>query len=93
MNSVVDPVDLEPCDVEPELERVVVQVLILERLLAVEEQIVHLPESTLERGRLGGCCGSGRVGMNLGQREVTKREANAIARLLLDALDLAVRAA
>ena len=53
----------------------------------MEEQLVHLPEPTLPCCRFGAgrCCE--RVRMDLGQREVAEREADAARELPLDALD------
>ena len=48
------PVLVELREVEFELGGVAPQVVVLERLLAMEEQLVHVPEAVLERGRLGG---------------------------------------
>ena len=39
--------------VERQLSAVGPEVLVLERRLAMEEQIVHVPEAALERGRVG----------------------------------------
>ena len=79
------PVLVEPCDVEPELGRVALKVGAFQRLLAMEEQLMHLPEPVLQGSRLD--CGSRRerVRVNLGEREVAEREADAAARPLLDA--------
>ena len=46
------PVAVELPDIQPELARIAAQILVLERLLTVKEQLVHLPEPALERGRL-----------------------------------------
>jgi hypothetical protein len=82
-------VAVEPRDVEPELERIAAEVVLLERRLAVEEHVVHLPEPALERGGLR-CPGRGEgVRVDLGQREVPEGEADALAQLGLDALDRA----
>ena len=69
-------VTVEPWDVEPELGCVASQVVVLERLLAMEEQLVHLPEASLERRSLS--CGSSCEGvrMDLREREVPKHESN-----------------
>ena len=45
---------VECLDVESELAGVAQQVVVVERLLAVEEQLVHVPEAILQRGGLGG---------------------------------------
>ena len=72
---------VEPREVEPELGGVAAQVVVLERLLAVEEHLVHLPEPVLERRRLGRGGRGERVRVDLGQREVPEREADALAQL------------
>src|SRR5579859_7343624 len=77
----------EPRHVEPKLARVAAQVSVLERLLAVKEQLVHPPEPILKGGRLRRLrCGK-RMRVDLGQREVPKREPDIPARVGLDALD------
>src|SRR5713101_1063485 len=48
-------IPVEAHDVQPELGGITLQVGVLERLLAMEEQLMHLPELCLE----GGCLGSG----------------------------------
>ena len=72
-----------------EITGVAAEVFLLERLLAVEEASVHLPESLLVRRCLGGGCGGRRVRMNLGQGEVAKGEPESAREPLLGALDLA----
>ena len=44
---------VEACEVETELARIRAQVVVLERLLAVVQQVVHLPEAILTGRRLG----------------------------------------
>src|SRR3954452_14947626 len=57
----------------------------------MKEKIVHVPEAILESSRLGrGGCGEG-VRVDLGQREVPKRETSAPTPLPLHALDLSKR--
>ena len=80
-------------EIEPELGRVPPQVVVRERLLAVEEQLVHLPEPVLERGRLGRGGRREGVRVDLGQREVAEREPHAAPEPPLDPLDLAERLA
>src|SRR6476659_7786874 len=59
----------------------------------MKEQFVHLPESVLTSRRLG--CGrrGERVRVDLGQGKVSEGEANPIAQLPLDPLDLSKRLA
>ena len=47
----------------------------------MKEQLVHLPEPILERGGLGCARRGERVRMDLGQRKVPEREADALAEL------------
>jgi hypothetical protein len=82
-------VSVEPPEVEPELDGVPPQVVVRQRVLAVKEQLVHLPEPVLQRRSLGGGRGGERVRMDLGQRDVTEREPDPIAESSLDLLDLA----
>jgi hypothetical protein len=69
------------------------QVVVLELLLMLEEQVVHLPEFPLGGGRLG--CLRGRRGarMHSGQREVAKTELETFSEMLSQGLDDLVRAA
>ena len=63
--------------IEPDLVGVGTQVVVLERVLAPEEQVVHLPEAALQRGRLGrrGC--RERVRVDLDEWEVPEHEPDA----------------
>ena len=70
---------VEPCDVEVELGRIPPQVVVLERLLAMEEQLVHVPEPVLERRGLGGSRRRQGVRVDLGQRKVPEGEADVTA--------------
>ena len=54
------PVEIEAFDVQPELARIAPKIVVLEGMLALEEQLMHPPEPALQRGRLGrgrGCEG------------------------------------
>ena len=73
-----------------DLAAVAAKIMILERLLVVEEHVVHLPEPALPRRRLGGHRGRQGVRVDLDQREVPEHEANALTQLRLDLLDRAV---
>src|SRR5579862_3867741 len=81
----------EAVEVEIEVRRVAAQVAVCERLLAVEQPVAHLPETALPRSRLRRRCGGQRVGMDLGQREVSEGETDPPLDLLLDPLDRSVR--
>src|SRR6478609_6694736 len=78
---------VEARDVQLELRGICVKVGVTQRLLAVEEQLVHLPEPALKCGCLG--CGRRREGVrvDLHEREVPEREADSTAHFLLDAFD------
>jgi hypothetical protein len=79
---------VEPCDVELELSGVPPQIGVLECLLAMEEQFVHVREPVLDCGCLScsGCREGVRV--DLDEREVAVGETDSSAQLLLDAFDL-----
>ena len=55
----------EPLVVEAELDRIVDQVAIVERVLMLEQRVVHLPERPLRAGRLCGFRRMLRVRMDL----------------------------
>ena len=67
------------------------QVAILERVLAMEEQLMYLPEPVLQDSRLGGGRRREGVWVNFSEREIPEREADTGARSSLDALDLTER--
>src|SRR6185312_810897 len=60
---------------------------VFERLLPVEQQLVHVPEPALPRSGLG--CGRRGEGMRVdaGQRKMAEREPHVPAELLFDSLD------
>src|SRR5207248_11064476 len=74
-DGVVCAIAIEACDVEIYLIRICAQVVVLERLLTVKEQFVHLPEAPLLCCRLGCRSRCECVGMYLRQREVAEGEA------------------
>src|SRR5216683_7956287 len=81
------PVCVEGRDVQAELGGVPAQVAVFERLLPVEQQLVHVPEPALQRGGLRrGRRGEG-VRMDAGQREVPECEPHVPAQLAFDLLD------
>jgi hypothetical protein len=63
------------------------EVIVLERLLATEEQLVHGPEAILYYRCLGGGRRPERVRMDLDDGEMPEGETNAPARSLLDVFD------
>ncbi len=81
------PVVIECRHVQPELSGVLVQVAVFERLLAVEEQRVHVPEPVLPCGGLScGRCGEG-VRVDVSQREIPEREPHVPLKLLFYLVD------
>jgi len=79
------PVPVERRRVQAELSGVPVQVAVLERLLPVEQQLVHVPEPPLQRSGRGRRGQSVRV--NAGQRKMPEREPHVPAELAFDLLD------
>src|SRR5256714_11517055 len=73
---------LEARGVEPELLGVLDQVFVLERELALEQPIVHLPELPLCAGRFGRFGGVLRVQMQFGERKVAEHKPEAWAQAL-----------
>src|SRR5687768_12924513 len=66
------------------------QIVECQRVLMLEEQVVHAPERlrpTQRRDRFGGLRGGLGVGMRLGDGEMAKHEAEAWAHALLDPLE------
>src|ERR1700730_11443540 len=84
-------VAVESGDIELELPRVVLQIVVLEGGLMTVEQIVHFPEPVLD----GSCLGRGRcresVGVDLCERKVPEGEADLPVRALFDAFDFSKR--
>src|SRR5207302_10622125 len=78
---------VEACDVQTELVGVRSEIVVLERLLAMEEQLVHGPEAVLQGSCLRGGRRPERVRMDLDEREVPEGETNAPAQFLLDVFD------
>ena len=85
------PVAVEGRYVQPELGGVPAQVAVFERLLAVEQQLVHVPEPALPGSGLGRAGRGEGVRVNLGQREMPEREPHVPAELPFDLLDRVVR--
>ena len=77
----------EPLDVQPELTRVLDQVLAPERPARLIHPVVHLPEGALSPRRLGRLGGTLGVGMNLAQRKVAEGEEQATGELIADAMN------
>jgi deazaflavin-dependent oxidoreductase (nitroreductase family) len=80
---------LECHGVEAELDGVTAQVVVLERLLTVVEQLVHVPEAALEGGRLRSDGRGEGVRVDIAQGEVPEGKADAFPELHLDPFDLA----
>jgi hypothetical protein len=62
-------------------------------VLVFEEKIVHLPEFALGAGEFGGFSGGLGVRMALRQRKIAEDKEQALAEVLLDALDDGIGAA
>jgi len=69
----------EPLDVEPEGVGVRDEILVAQRVLVLEEPVVHLPEPALGAGGLGGLRRQLGVRMHVRQGEVAIDEAQALA--------------
>ncbi len=67
--AVLAPVAVEGRDVQAELGGVPAQVAVVERLLALEQQLVHVPEPALQRGGLGRGRGGEGVRVDAGQEK------------------------
>ena len=81
------PVSVEGRDIQPELGGVPTQVAVVECFLAVEQQLVHVPEPALPGGGLGRSGGGEGVRVDAGQRKMAEREPHVPADLLFDSLD------
>ena len=66
-------------DIEAQRPRVPDQVIVLERLLVLQQQVVHFPEHALRPGRLRRLLD---MGKGRGQREMAKGEAQPAAKRL-----------
>src|SRR3954468_20250715 len=87
------PVAVELSRVEVELGGVAAQVVVLELTLAMEQELVHLPDPALAGRRLRRRSRRERVRMDLGQGKVSEGEANTAVQPPLDPFDLAERLA
>jgi hypothetical protein len=66
------PVSVEGRDIQPELGGVPTQVAVVECFLAVEQQLVHVPEPALPGGGLGRSGGGEGVRVDAGQWEMPR---------------------
>src|SRR5204862_6115156 len=73
--------------IEAEVGRVLDEIVILERELPLEQPVVHLPEGTFRRGGLRRFRRMLRVGMQLGEREVTEHKPQTLAEPPLQLFD------
>src|SRR5256884_9671434 len=73
--------------VEAEVTRVLDQVVVVKRELALEQAVAHLPELPLRARRLGGLGRVLRVRMALAQREVAEHETQPPSQALPELLD------
>ena len=83
----------EAIDVQTDFPGIAQQLLVLERLLAVEEEVVQLPEAPLGAGGLDRLGAVLRVWMDLAEREVAVNEMDQLGNRPLELLDAAIRAA
>lgn len=67
---------VKTCHVETELVGVLSEIVVFERLLAMEEQLVHGPEAVLKCGCFGGRRRAECMWVDLDEREVSERETN-----------------
>src|SRR5260370_9340716 len=81
------PVALERRDVEAEPGRISQQVAVLERLLPMEQQLVHVPEPVLQRWGLGRRRGRESVRVDAGQWKMPVREPHVPVKPAFDLLD------
>src|ERR1700745_1243765 len=61
--------------------------LLAQRILVLEDQVMHLPELAVRCGKLSGFGGGLRMGMYFSQREVSKREPQPFPEPLLKRFD------
>src|ERR1022692_2825447 len=73
--------------IEAQSRGVLGEILISERVLVLEQEVVHLPELSLCAGRFGGFGRVLRVRMRIDQWKISKGEAQAIAQTLLNRFD------
>jgi hypothetical protein len=81
---------VEACAVELEFGRIPLQIVVFECVLAVEEQLVHVPEPALECGGLGRGSRCQGVRVDLCEGKMPESEAD-VAVSLLDVFDLSKR--
>ena len=77
----------ETIDVELQLCGMNQQVLVLQLMLTLEEEVVHLPEAALGSGCLGCLSRPLREGMHVVTREVTENETHLIREVFDDLTD------
>src|SRR5207237_6952249 len=81
------PVAREAIGVQAQLHRVAFEVSILERLLVLEQVLVHGPEVGLLGSRFGGGRGAACMRVNFLEREMPEDERQAVGELRLELVD------
>src|SRR5207253_2461663 len=79
--------------IDANLRRVREQIRVLQRILVVKQQVVHLPEMSLRAGRLGCFCRPLGVRVRLREREVSENKSEIVAHVAADALNYRMGAA
>jgi hypothetical protein len=85
------PVMLEAHGVQAQLERVLVQIRFCERLLMLEQILVHSPEICLCSSRFSGGCGGARMWMDCLERKMAKHETEPVRILTLKLVNTVAR--
>jgi len=85
------PVMLEAHGVQAQLERVHVQIRFCERLLMLEQILVHSPEICLCSSRFSGGCGGARMWMDCLERKMAKHETEPVRILTLKLVNTVAR--
>jgi len=78
--------------IESQLANVRQQVIVVQRSLSPEQQVVHLPKLPLRARRLGDLGRGLRVGVRLDHREVPEYKANTLPQVVQHTLELGKRA-
>src|SRR6267142_6943016 len=79
-------VPVKSIEIESQPVGMLAQVAVVQLVLVLVEQVVHLPELVLQAGRLRRLRGAGRVRMRLSQGKVAEGEAQIAAQLALQSL-------
>jgi hypothetical protein len=85
------PLALESVRFQSQIDRVLMEIVILDRVLVLKQMLVHHPELALCAGRFGGCRGSASVRVNFLEREMPEDKAQIIWVLALQRVDAVAR--